>query len=214
MRRRSSRLGQEEKWPRVEWGNVRRSSFCCCRNDSPSRTTCYDGPRASRGIRGAAMKTRSPTAPLFPDFEPGTSRRVRTYKRIEQPIWTENKAHVTSCCTSSKSPSTAFTSTVLPDRSRSITWMHGLPRSFYRVTLSGCGVFFLCEISPRGLRALQTLVQVQSDARDKKGRRVNRKIEVLPSDFNQNVNGILCSGKIAQKEATFCLLDQRTFEAI
>ena len=35
---------------------------------------------------------RSLTAPLFPDFDPGASRRVRTYKRIEQPIWTESKA--------------------------------------------------------------------------------------------------------------------------
>jgi three-Cys-motif partner protein len=72
--------------------------------------------------------------------------------------------------------------------------------------------FFLCELSARGVKALQRLVEVQSDARDKKGRMVNRKIEVLPGDFNQTIGTVLCNGKIAQKEATFCLLDQRTFE--
>jgi three-Cys-motif partner protein len=41
---------------------------------------------------------------------------------------------------------------------------------------------------------------------------VNRRIEVFLGDFNENVDKILCDEKIPQKEATFCLLDQRTFE--
>jgi len=35
---------------------------------------------------------------------------------------------------------------------------------------------------------------------------------VIPGDFNESVDGILSSGEIAQSEAAFCLLDQRTFE--
>jgi three-Cys-motif partner protein len=35
---------------------------------------------------------------------------------------------------------------------------------------------------------------------------------VLPGDFNQTVGGILESGRITDKTATFALLDQRTFE--
>src|ERR1700733_1934349 len=32
------------------------------------------------------------TAPMFPGYESGARAKPRTYKRIEQPIWTENKA--------------------------------------------------------------------------------------------------------------------------
>jgi hypothetical protein len=37
--------------------------------------------------------TGSLATPLFPGFEPTTLAKVRRYKRIAQPIWTENKAH-------------------------------------------------------------------------------------------------------------------------
>jgi three-Cys-motif partner protein len=47
--------------------------------------------------------------------------------------------------------------------------------------------------------------------RDKRGGRINRKITVYPGDFNKSVKKILASG-ILPAEATFCLLDQRTFE--
>lgn len=40
----------------------------------------------------------------------------------------------------------------------------------------------------------------------------NRKIEVLPGDFNETVYKILGAGTIGEKTATFALLDQRTFE--
>lgn len=72
--------------------------------------------------------------------------------------------------------------------------------------------FFLFEISHAGVRALQSLVQNQPIARDKKGRKISRKIKVFPGDFNREVTNILTDASITQKEATFCLLDQRTFE--
>jgi three-Cys-motif partner protein len=39
-----------------------------------------------------------------------------------------------------------------------------------------------------------------------------RNIEIYYGDFNEKISDILASGDITTKEATFCLLDQRTFE--
>jgi Phage integrase family len=58
-------------------------------------------------------------------------------------------------------------------------------------------------------RTLQVWQQLEPPG---KGRKISRNIEVWAGDFNQNVEKILGGGKITQKEATFCLLDQRTFE--
>src|ERR1019366_4404778 len=40
----------------------------------------------------------------------------------------------------------------------------------------------------------------------------NRNVEIYHGDFNNKVDEILNGGDITEKEATFCLLDQRTFE--
>lgn len=47
---------------------------------------------------------------------------------------------------------------------------------------------------------------------DAKGNKIKRDIYVYQGDFNFLVKDLLKSKKITQKEATFCLLDQRTFE--
>jgi three-Cys-motif partner protein len=62
------------------------------------------------------------------------------------------------------------------------------------------------------VRALKSLAASEQDAKDKKGRKISRRIEIIHGDFNEKVSRILSLGKITQKEATFCLLDQRTFE--
>lgn len=159
-------------------------------------------------------RARSLTAPLFPDFNPCASRRVRTYKRIEQPIWTENKAQFIR-----------HYLRYFVQITKHGVYIDGFagPQSFDHLDAWSAALvlesdpkwlrsFYLCELSTRGLNALQTLVQAQSDARDRRGRRLNRGIEILPGDFNQTIDSILHNGKITQKEATFCLLDQRTFE--
>lgn len=48
--------------------------------------------------------------------------------------------------------------------------------------------------------------------RDSKGKKINRNIEIHHGDFNKLIYKLLDSETIKQKEATFCLLDQRTFE--
>jgi three-Cys-motif partner protein len=71
--------------------------------------------------------------------------------------------------------------------------------------------FHLFDDDPEQIRHLESLKAAQPP-RDGKGKKISRDIEIYPGDFNQNVHGLLASGSISQREATFCLLDQRTFE--
>jgi three-Cys-motif partner protein len=57
----------------------------------------------------------------------------------------------------------------------------------------------------RGLKDAQLLV-------DDAGKLINRDIHIYHGDFNAKVEEILNAAVITEKEATFCLLDQRTFE--
>jgi three-Cys-motif partner protein len=62
--------------------------------------------------------------------------------------------------------------------------------------------FILCEIETDKIAALEAL----------KAEHASRSVHVLPGDFNRVVDRILETGMIDDKEATFCLIDQRTFE--
>ncbi|WP_338829867.1 three-Cys-motif partner protein TcmP [Bradyrhizobium sp. 27S5] len=64
--------------------------------------------------------------------------------------------------------------------------------------------FWLCEQNKEKLPALHDLAAVRKEK--------NRTIKVVPGDFNANLAGILGSGAITERMATFCLLDQHTFE--
>ena len=74
--------------------------------------------------------------------------------------------------------------------------------------------FYLFELKKRSHKMLEKLKAAQpSPLRDKRGRRIKRVVEVLPAgDFNVTVHQFLATRPIKDKEATFCLLDQRTFE--
>lgn len=71
--------------------------------------------------------------------------------------------------------------------------------------------FHLCDES-RGQVARLTELKNEQPTRDGKGRKLNRNIHIYHGDFNAKVDEILGGGTISEKEATFCLLDQRTFE--
>ena len=71
--------------------------------------------------------------------------------------------------------------------------------------------FHLCDANPAQVARLQALKPLQG-ARDSSGKPINRDITIYSGDFNQRVDEILAAGTISEKEATFCLLDQRTFE--
>ncbi len=69
--------------------------------------------------------------------------------------------------------------------------------------------FFLCDAKAENARQLEALKTSQPP---RKSREPTRTIEIYEGDFNSVVDEILASGKIKPKVATFCLLDQRTFE--
>lgn len=71
--------------------------------------------------------------------------------------------------------------------------------------------FFLYDMDKRKVEMLKDL-RTSLPVRDSKGRKINRTIEIKQGDFNQLIHDLLDSNIIGQKEATFCLLDQRTFE--
>lgn len=64
--------------------------------------------------------------------------------------------------------------------------------------------FWLCDIDPEGIALLEA-VKTEHEGK-------NRRIRVVPGDFNTSIEAILASGTITEKTATFALLDQRTFE--
>jgi len=71
--------------------------------------------------------------------------------------------------------------------------------------------FHLFDLSPAQAARLQALKQGQSPPdRSKKERR--RTIHVTQGDFNSLVGELLRSAPFSQREAVFCLIDQRTFE--
>ena len=69
--------------------------------------------------------------------------------------------------------------------------------------------FFLCEIDPKKVQALDALWEMQSPPKEKESR---RQCNIMPGDFNVRIDDILASGVIGEKEATFALLDQWTNE--
>jgi len=71
--------------------------------------------------------------------------------------------------------------------------------------------FHLCDASPRQIKHLEALKASQPET-DSQGKKANRDITIYAGDFNKRVDDILNAGTISDKEATFCLLDQRTFE--
>jgi three-Cys-motif partner protein len=164
--------------------------------------------------RGSQPPSSLITAPLFPDWELERSRKARQYKRIEGPIWTENKAQFIRQYLS-----------YFVQITKHGAYIDGFagPQSFrHPATWSAALVlksepkwlrhFFLCEITRKGFKALRQLRTEEINAKDKRGRKISRKIEIIQGDFNSKVDQILTPDNITQKEATFCLLDQRTFQ--
>ncbi len=71
--------------------------------------------------------------------------------------------------------------------------------------------FHLCDENRTQVKLLKALKAAQPE-RDSEGRRISRDITIYHGDFNIVVDQILANSQITESEATFCLLDQRTFE--
>jgi three-Cys-motif partner protein len=69
--------------------------------------------------------------------------------------------------------------------------------------------FYLFELNPKSVAALKQMRDSQSPRAKGEPKRV---IEIYEGNFNENLRSFLESHPIQDREATFCLLDQRTFE--
>lgn len=136
--------------------------------------------------------------------------RVRS---LESPLWTEHKAHLIErylyyfvLVTKHGNYLDGFAGPQEPDRPE--MWAAKLvlesePRWLRK--------FFLFDADPAQLERLEALKRSQPPLSAPR-REPRRMIDVIHGDFNIRVRDVLASGVIGENEATFCLLDQRTFE--
>jgi three-Cys-motif partner protein len=152
--------------------------------------------------------------PLFPELPNTAPQKVRRYKRIDQLIWSDHKARFIQQylryfvqITKHGTYIDGFSGPQYRDKPDA--WTASLVLASEPKWLRR---FYLCELDDKSVAALNELVKNQPIPRSKSGRKLPRSVTVLPGDFNITVDQILSAGVITQKEATFCLLDQRTFE--
>ena len=151
---------------------------------------------------------------LFPDWPRQLPNIVEELKlkRPNDPIWTEHKAKLVErylyyfvLITRHGIYIDGFAGPQEPTKPE--TWAANLVVHSRPMLLTK---FFLCERSQAGLTALKRL-KLDAD-RISGEQEINRKIKVLPGDFNRSVSSILSLENIPHSRATFALLDQRTFE--
>jgi three-Cys-motif partner protein len=164
--------------------------------------------------RAVYEATNSELCPLFPSLPSETEAPERRYARVRNPIWSEHKAkfiqHYLKFFVQITKHGAYIDGFAGPqNEGQPDAWTAEL---VLRSEPKWLRHFFLCEKSRTGVKALRALKEQQPIPLDTKGRRLFRNVEIWSGDFNQNVNKILDSGKISQREATFCLLDQRMFE--
>jgi three-Cys-motif partner protein len=152
--------------------------------------------------------------PLFPNLPPKIEEEVRRYGRIRNPIWSEHKAkfiqqYLKYFVQVTKHGAYIDGFAGPQNEGQPGAWSAELVLQSEPKWLRH---FFLCERNKKSLAALRNLKESQPEPRSSKGKKLYRNVEIWPGDFNENVAKILECGKITQREATFCLLDQRTFE--
>ena len=140
-------------------------------------------------------------------FEIKLRLRQPRFRGIEKPVWTEHKAKLISqylryfvLVTKHGVYIDGFAGP--QDRDRPDCWAAKLvlenePRWMRN--------FFLCDKNSTKAAYLKKLRDDQPEVKD-------RTIDVVHADFNSHVDTVLATDKINEKTATFCLLDQRTFE--
>jgi len=142
---------------------------------------------------------------------PPELKREREFKHLKHPIWTENKAKLIKrylyyfvLITKHGTYIDGFSGPQEPDKPE--MWsaklvLESKPRWFRN--------FYLFEKDPAQISKLEKLkTEIINDPET----RLKRNIKIYPGDFNKLIPDILAGNPIKEKEATFCLLDQRTFE--
>jgi three-Cys-motif partner protein len=141
-----------------------------------------------------------------------TAERSRIkFRAIERPIWTENKARLIErylyyfvLITKHGTYIDGFAGPQSPDVPEA--WSARLvlasePRWLRK--------FFLCDL---GKHQYEALNQLRFELPPRKPNEPKRTVHIYHADFNDVVDRILGTGSITEREATFCLIDQRTFE--
>ena len=132
-------------------------------------------------------------------------------KPIHNPIWTENKAKLIKeylyrfvMVTHHGTYIDAFAGPQVPDKHD--MWAAKLVLESNPRWLRH---FYLFEKNREKIKRLKELKKSQPEAKRGEAR---RNIQISRGDCNNGIIELLASNVIKQKEATFCLLDQRTFE--
>ena len=144
----------------------------------------------------------------LPDIE---ELPVIEFRRSIQPIWTENKARLIQkylklfiYITKHGTYIDGFAGPQYPEKTGA--WSAKL---VLQIEPKWLGKFLLCDNDHEKYVYLNELRKSQPP--NKKGER-KREIMLWNEDFNQVVVRMLDAGSIDEKTATFCLLDQHTFE--
>ncbi|WP_024510173.1 three-Cys-motif partner protein TcmP [Bradyrhizobium sp. ARR65] len=143
---------------------------------------------------------------LFDDLPPPADKPLK-FKPAERAIWTENKAKLIERY--------LFYFVLITKHGAYIDGFAG-PQYLKRRDAWAAKMvleskppflrnFWLCELNPKSVQMLRALKDAQPFIK-------NRAIEIVPGDFNANVASLLQTSGIDDSVATFCLLDQRTFE--
>jgi three-Cys-motif partner protein len=138
--------------------------------------------------------------PLFPELPLAAGRRSRKYKRIDQLIWSDHKARFIQHylryfvqITKHGAYIDGFAGPQYLDKLDA--WTASLVLASEPKWLRN---FYLCELAPDSVKCLRDLVAAQPVPMSTSGRKLPRKIEVVPGDFNQTIESILLSGTITQ----------------
>jgi three-Cys-motif partner protein len=143
---------------------------------------------------------------LFDDLPTKNGKPIE-FKRVVCPVWTERKAKLIQqylyyfvLITKHGTYIDGFAGPQSEDEDES--WAAKLAIEFEPKRLRN---FFLFDKNKKQYDCLIKLKECQKDD-------CNRNIDVQCGDFNKLVHNFLKENPIREKEATFCLLDQRTFE--
>jgi three-Cys-motif partner protein len=149
---------------------------------------------------------------LFEDMPPENPREAkRTFRQISHPIWTESKANLIKWylqgfvfVTKHGTYIDGFAGPQKPDKHD--MWsaklvLESRPRWLRH--------FFFFESDQEKVKTLEKLISDQEPRCIGEPKRTSK---IYPGDFNKHIHKMLSDFPVSDKEAAFCLLDERTFE--
>lgn len=149
---------------------------------------------------------------LFEDMPPENPQEAkRTFRQIAHPIWTESKANLIQRYLQGfvfvTKHGTYIDGFAGPQKiEKHEMWAAKLALESRPRWLRH---FFFFEENQPKITTLEKLVANQAPRAKGEPKRT---VKIYPGDFNDNIHKMLADFPVPDKEAAFCLLDQRTFE--